>query len=516
MNAPLIGGAALLLLLVISVAWALIRGVTKARIRFLCVVLCAAVALIGVLAFRDRLDDLYKQFEPQLRDFLINNGMEDLWNFISGSSNIRETIEASGGAFLAPLLFLIVFIALQFVTWIVYFIVTLLLHGAIKRREERRHFRLFRSPVYGVLQFIVILFVFLTPVFAYLQFAPAAVRAANDADLIPANAKQTVTEENAVKAKDHPLMQLYGKLGGSKVNKALTEMKLQGEKTYLADEVESIAGMTGDVVTLKNAGAVENWTNKEAEAIRSLAGSLGDSKVVSSLIGELLGQATDKWLAGETFFGMAKPSMGEYMDPFLNILLADLGHDSESLTAIADDLQTVGDLLSVLIRDGILTHLNDNDNLVDLLTKGTTVKDMIDILKANQTLSNLVPEFTKIGMKAVGDMLQLPDVNPADYEEFFDEVTDKLNEVLDQINISELPEGEAREQAISDLTDKLQEQLNEAGVDVELNDDIIGVYADTILDQFDGSEPVTVDQLKELFGIEIPTGSTEPDPVPEP
>ena len=79
-----------------------------------------------------------------------------------------------------------------------------------------------------------------------------------------------------------------------------------------------------------------------------------------------------------------------------------------------------------------------------------------------------------------------------------------------------MPEGEAREQAISDLTDKLQEQLNEAGVDVELNDDIIGVYADTILDQFDGSEPVTVDQLKELFGIEIPTGSSEPDPVPEP
>ena len=511
MNVTLIGTLVFLMLLVISVVWALIRGVTKARIRFVCVLLCAAGALLLTLAVRNKLEDLYLKFEPQIQEFLVSNGQEDLWNFINGSETTREAVEASGGAILAPIVFLLVFLVLQLATWILYFIVTLILHGAIRRREEKRHFRLIRAPFWGLLQFVVILFVFLAPVFCYLQFAPTLVKAANDAGVMPAQAQETVSVENAEKAKESPVMKFYGKFGGDKLNKALTKMTVQGETTYLADEIGSLAGMTGDVVTLKNAGSVENWTSKEADAIQSLADSLGDSKLVSALLGDLLKQATDKWLANEPFLGMAKPSMGEYMDPFLVILLEDLGKDARSITAVSNDLKTVGKLLSVLIRDGILTNLNDTDALVSQLTKGTTVKDMIDILNGNATLSNLIPEFTKIGMKAVGNMLNdIVDSLPENYEEFFDEVTDKLNEVLESVDLSSLDkDSEEYEAKKAELTEKLQDQLDQAGVDVELSDDIVGIYADTILDEFKNSDgTVTVDQLKEMFGIELPSSAT--------
>lgn len=499
MNGGLIGAAAALVLLLISVAWALIRGVTKARIRLICVLLCAVAAFGITIAARGKLDDVYNEYAPQIQQFLVENGMEDVWNFINDSPAVKETVEESGGAILAPVAALLLFLVLQFVTWVVYFIVTLVLHGPIKRREERRHFRFIRALVYGAAQFLIILFVFLTPLFCYLQFAPAMVRAATDVELIPAEAQATVNEEEIQKVADSPVFRLYGKLGGDKLNRSLTKITVSGETTYLAAEMDSIASLTGDVVTLKKAGDIENWSAKEAEAIKSLAASLGNSKIISALIGDVVGNATGKWIAGEAFFGMEKPSVGEYLDPLFNLLLQDLNKDSQSVNAISDDLETIGDMLSILIRDGVLTKLNDTDNLVDLLTKGTTVKDIIDVLKANETMSNLVDEFTKIGLKAVGDMLQLPEINLDDYEQFFDEVTDKLNEVLQDIDFSD---QESVDAAIDNLTEKLQTELANANVDVELNDEIINLYSDVIIEQFKDKEgEVTIDDLKELFGI---------------
>lgn len=507
MNGGLIGAAAVLLLLTISVAWALIRGVTKARIRFVCVLLCAVAAFGITIAARGKLDTAYAQYAPQLRDYLVNNGMEELWNFIDGSENVRTTVAESGGAVLAPIVAVVLFVLLQFVTWVIYFLVTLLLGGSIRSREERRHFRLLRALCYGAAQFVVILFVFVTPVFSYLQFAPAVVRVANDANLIPAQAQATVNEESIEKTSNHPVIKLYAKVGGGKLDKALTKIEVQGETTYLAVEITNISSLTGDVVTLKNAGNVDKWSDREAEAIKSLAKSLGNSKIIASMIGDVLGNATDKWLAGEDFFGVKKPSVGEYLDPTFDLLLRDLNQDSQSLTAISDDLETIGDLLAILVRDGVLAKINDTDSLADMLTKGTTVKEMIRRLEQNETMSNLVSEFTRLGMKAVGNMLQLPEVDLSDYEEFFDEVTVTLNEVLENTDFSR---KESVDAAIGDLTEKVQAELDKANVNVQLSDEIIDLYSDLIIDQFKDKEgAVTIDDLKELFGIEIPTGVEE-------
>ncbi|MBQ3639937.1 MAG: hypothetical protein II955_05400, partial [Clostridia bacterium] len=320
-------------------------------------------------------------------------------------------------------------------------------------------------------------------------------------------AQATVNEESIEKTSNHPVIKLYAKVGGGKLDKALTKIEVQGETTYLAVEITSISSLTGDVVTLKNAGNVDKWSDREAEAIKSLAKSLGNSKIIASMIGDVLGNATDKWLAGEDFFGLKKPSVGEYLDPTFDLLLRDLNKDSQSLTAISGDLETIGDLLAILVRDGVLAKINDTDSLADMLTKGTTVKDMIAVLKANETMSNLVSEFTRLGMKAVGNMLQLPEVDLSDYEEFFDEVTVTLNEVLENIDFSD---EESVDAAIGDLTEKVQAELDKANVNVQLSDEIIDLYSDLIIDQFKDKEgAVTIDDLKELFGIEIPTGVEE-------
>ncbi len=499
LNPGLVIGGVVLFLLLTSVIFALIRGVTKSRIRFGCLVFCAVAAFITIAVAKGKIDSIYTHFAPKIQNFLVSRDMEDLWNFINESSNSRETVEASIGALAAPLVFPVVFLAFKIVTWVIYCIVTLILHGVIKRREERRRLRPLRSLGYGLLTFLLITFVWITPVYAYLQLGTSLINAANEANLISEDMQEKVDEETINKVNNNPVIKVYGKLGGKQMSKSLTSMKVQGEKTSLTAELDLMVPLAQNYATLKNAGSIENWGAEEAAAIKNIAGSLGDSKLVASLVGDLIGQATDQWLAGETFFGAAKPSMGEYLDPMLNIVLEDIGKDSKSLTAISADFKTVGDLLSIFVRDGVLAKLNDTDGLMELLTQGTTVKDMIEVLKSNETLSNLIPEFTKIGMKAVGEMLNnLVDADQlAQFEEFFDEMSDEINEVLEQIDLETLRNEEARQQ----LTDTLQEELQNAGVDVQLSDDVVELYAEVILSEFEGKDHITVDDIKELFGL---------------
>ena len=500
MSSILIGIVAVSLLLFLSVMLSMVRGVTKARIRFFCIFFSAALAFAITLVAKDNLGFLYQKYEPQIQTFFTQNKLDNVWEFLGNAENIRATILSVFGTLLAPILFVLLFIVLRFVTWIFYFIITLFLRKKIRSSEERRHLRLIRAMIYGIAKIAVVLFVFITPVYAYLQFAPAIVNAASD--MIPEQARETVNAENIEKVNQNPAWKVYVKVGGSKVSGELTVVKVQKEKTNLSDEINAISSLMDDVNKLKNAGNFENWSTEQAEAIKSLAGSLGDSKIIASLVGDVLKQATDKWLAGEPFMGMANPSVGEDMDPAFTVLLQDLNRDSQSLTAISNDLKTIGDLVYILVRDGALQKLKDSDGMAFLLANGSTIKDMVDTLNANENLSNMVSEMKKLGMKAVGKMLkeiEIPDVDTSEYEQFFEEVTDKLNEVLEDIDFND---EESVQAAIDDLTPKIQEELEQANVNVDISDELIDIYSDIIIQEFKDKEgPITVEDLKELFCI---------------
>lgn len=497
MNVVLIGAIAVSLLLLISVMLSIIRGVTKARARFFCILISAALAFGVTVLAKDNLDFLYQCYEPQIQAFFAENNLGNVWEFIGNAENIRATILSLFGALLAPIVFVVLFIALRIVTWILYFIVTLFMSKRIRAREERRHFRPLRAMIYGLAKSAIVVFVFITPVFAYMQFAPALVKVASSA--IPEQAQGTVNEENVEKASQSPVMTVYAKAGGSEVSKELTKVKIQGETTYLADEIGAIISLMDHFSKLQNAGNFENWGIEQAEAIQSLAGSFGDSKIITSLIGDVLKESTDKWLAGEAFMGTAKPSVGEYLDPAFTLLLQDLNRDSQSLTAISEDFKTIGDLIYILVRDGALQKMKDSDGMATLLANGSTIKDMVDTLNANENLKNIIPEMTKFGMKAVGSMIKLPEVDTSDYEQFFDEVTDKLNEVMEDIDFEDKASVQT---AIDELTPKIQEELDQANVNVTLSDELIDIYSDIIIQEFkDKDGPITVEDLKELFGI---------------
>lgn len=506
MNSTLIVIAAFLLFLLISVVWALLRGVTKARIRFIGILLCAAGAFGITMAAKNNLGKVYQQYEPQIQAYLTENNMKDVWDFIGNAENIRETVLSLSGALLAPIIFVALFIVLRIVTWILYFIITLIFRKKIRSHEEHRRFRLLRAMAYGIAQFAVVMFVFVTPVFVYMQFATVLVDAASSA--IPEQARETVNEENVQKVNQSPAFTVYAKVGGAKVSKELTKVKIQGETTYLADEIKSMSSLVADFSKLQNAGDIENWGTEQAEAIKSIAGSLADSKIIASLIGDVLKESTDKWLAGEPFMGTAKPSVGEYFDPAFQVLLQDFNRDSQSLTAISEDMKTIGDLVYILVRDGVIAKLEDTNGMASLLSNGSTIKDMIDTLNANENLKNVVSELTKFGLRAIGNMIKLPEVELSNYEQFFDQVTDKLNEVMEGINFDDEASVQA---AIDELTPKIQEQLDQANVNVALNDDIVDLYSDIIIQEFkDKDGPITADDLKELFGITTTTsGETE-------
>ena len=139
MKIGLIAGAVLIILFLMALARALIRGVTKTRLRFICVALCAVAAFFITVKAGAKVETVYLEHEAEVQNYLNEQGMQELVEFISGSSASRETVEGLVYALIAPILFVVLFYILRFLTWILYFIFTLALRKKIINSCLKHH-----------------------------------------------------------------------------------------------------------------------------------------------------------------------------------------------------------------------------------------------------------------------------------------------------------------------------------------------------------------------------------------
>lgn len=512
-------GCAIAVLLLVSVAWGLIRGLTKSRIRFFCILLCAVIALVLTVSMKTELNTQYEANREAIQQALDSEQMQDVWEFIDGSESLREVVSACAGALVAPFVFLTLFIVLQFLTWILFFLVTLILHRPIKKADSKRRLRFIRTLIYVAAQFVIVIAVFLTPIVCCLDVAPDVLDAAKKADLIPADVQQQIDEFDVKKFSQDAVFATYRKVGGETLCRELTKFTVKGTdgepdvETGLSQEIRSLSGFACNIVTLTKAGGIENFGEREAESIRAVGDSFGESALLPTLAGEVIYSAADEWLKPDgAFFGVKKPSVGDVMDPAFDALLRDFRTDARHHNALCTDFSTLANLVAILARDGVFANFSDTEQLVQNLGNGTTVKDMIEELGKNDTLKNLIPEITNIGMRAIASALSLP----ANAEEIYDEFIDDIVSAVNDIKAMGLPS----EEQISELAGQLETALADSGVDFALDESVLSLYASALMEDFGSLETITETDVKEFFQIyaqinETPDGS-EPEPEPAP
>lgn len=521
--AGLILAAPFILLLLIAFAFSMVRGVTKSRIRLVCVILCAVVAFLITINLSPTVETTFEENKEQIAEQIENDEtMQEAWGYFSESESLQEVVLQVGMALIAPFLFVGLFNLLRFVTWIIYFIVTLLLRSKIKAKEETRRARVPRSLVYGLVQFIIIAFVLLSPVYVLAQSWEAVENVIVEMDLVDENGRSILEDYEVGSVKNNFLMNTYGVLGGNAISERLTQITItttkdeEGNptvlKTTLKAELDAIAPIIKDVGVLAKAGDLKNYGDEEAEAIGSLIEHFLDSKILTSVLSEVVHDATESWLAGDTFIGVEVPALGgeeSMLDftQFVNTLLQDLYDSSESTEGFGNNLRTVAEILKVLIRDDILANIDNSDQLMEILGNGSTVQDLVRTIGNNSNLNNLIDEFAALSLRAIGAILNLPENSEEVFNKFIDDLTEAIN-LLRGLDLTD-------EATINQLADAIAEAMEESGVEFDLDPSVIRMYAKSILSDLgryiNEGDGVTREEVIDFFRIYSATIADEAD-----
>ena len=479
----------IIVILGLSAGHAALFGYPKSLAR---VITVAASAIAGIAtalilkAFLPSPDTILALVQNNI-DFVVAQFGESAGNvalqaieFAKISTTLLELLVQIIAALLLPLLCVAFFVTYAVVAWIVYLIVHAIIRAAAKKKAEKageEYAPASKKPRWlaaclGLAQGVIIVAVLLIPVSGYLAIAqPTLDELTAQGILDEQNPAVQTVQEVVTETNNSFALTAYRTLGGRLLTDTVMSMRVADTKVVLSEELGSMITLVQHVTELSKT-EFENYSEEQAEIIRAIGDSFGQSKLLSPIVGDILYAATDAWLQGEPFLGIEKPSMGnnaELLDPLFTALLEILHDDAKETLLLQADVKTTAELVAVLAQNGVFAKLNNTDELLSTLGSQGVVSTLVTTLGENVSMKQLIPEIMNLGVRAIGQVLTIPANTEAVYDSFMDTVADKLNEVR------ELPEQER----IQTLSTELSSAFDKAGIDVDTQ--VLDFYSTAIL-----------------------------------
>ena len=484
-NTIILSVAAAYLLFCIVVA--LCRKKVRAGIRFWMVVLSAVAAFVGTLVLKMNLGTA---MDSAVLPMLETNAPEvaaTLREVTALSPTLTVLLENCACSMLAPLLFLVLFILLSIVTWVVYkvlhilFAIPLKLIETSREWEEKRTAKkedgkspkktkkkrkggVFAALSYGVLHAAVVIAVFMVPITCYLDISTVALDEVVDAGVLPEADAQAIANRSdpivsaIYELNASPVVLGFRTYGGSAVYSALTDIKTEsGDTVQLMDEVAPLTQFGCDVYKMSLNTDVSGYGPEQAEILLDLSVSFGDSELLPTVAGEIIYGITEKWLAGESFWGVSKPQLGDVVDPIFDKMVNLLHDDSRVRENLKEDFATTAKVLAILARNQSFSLISDTTALLKNLGESGAIEELIVTLGENSRMKVLIHDVTDLGMRAVALALGVPENLAAIYNGFTSDIAEFIN------TLPEIP-VEDRDGAIAEM---LTEKLDGAGIKLD-------------------------------------------------
>ena len=473
--------------LLICVGIGMLRGLSRARVRTIAILVSGILALIGTLIVKNSLGTP-QEIEATLRSAGLDKDlMETISTFLGMSPSLGEALVGVIGALILPLVYLVLFFTFCLLTWIVCIILSIVLRKRYREHNSRARMKWLRTIALSVLHGLIVVFVCLVPLNIYMQVAVPVTNMLDESgmlDKVPVLDKVMDDYVEPV-AKSGP-MATFRVLGGNLVCNGLTSFEVGGEKIRLGDEVNNISGFVGNILALGKVKMTE-YGDDQVKVLDDIADSFASSQLLSNIVGEVVYSATDAWMGGDKFVGVARPSTGEMIDPTFNTLLGILNKDSQNLSSLKADIYTVADLVGVLAEYDVFSKMEDTNTLIQQLGADGMVKEMITVLGQNDSMKVLIVEIRNMGMRAIAKTLDIPENGEVVYEKFLGDIAVALNETKD-MNETE---------RIDTLTQKVKDAFNEANVPIE--EDIIDCYSASLIHDLGAIENITSDDISDFF-----------------
>lgn len=493
--------AIFLLLIGLSVLHGIFRGVGKARIRGIGMLLAAVVAVL--------LTALTKKFwvsEQLLDGVLAEMGNEALFvEMMENSPTLGSMLFECMASLIAPLLCLIYFVIAAIFFWIVYLVLSMTLGDYLQKHDEKCKFAKIRAGIWGGVWGAVIAVMIMIPISGYMELAAPVSSGILKSEILTQEREQVLQDvlDEYIAPIDGGSAKVFRVFGGGYLVDSLTDFELNGQNIDFSEEIDSVSSLACGIIQLTN-GAVVEYGAKEAIAVDSVADAFEDSVLLPQIAGELIFGVTDSWLSDRTFLGIAPPSAGNManlFDPFLNASYEILRRDAHDPNALQADIRTVANMMNIFVDHRVFETLSNRDRLMTVLsTDGITGKLILE-LGENDSMKALIPEVTNFGVRALALTLQIPNNSDEVYAAFFASVANAVK------YIKILPE----EQRAESLASRLQTCFDEAGIPVD-EELLICCSLSMIKDMIDTEQAthITSDDAKAFF--ELCAKGAEKDP----
>ena len=473
----------------IMILWGFVIGTRNVVIRIIGVVISLIAAIISVIALKNL---GFSGISPLLVTVLSGTELGDqILDFLALADTLGDTLVSVTTAFAAPIVFAVAFVVFAIITLVVGWIVSLIVALFTLKKDRKKRSVLVIVPCV-IAQALITLFVLLTPIAVYGEVANEIVGRIDFSteDNTVATVIETIDQVDSTTA-----ISIYRNAGGKAVCKWLTSFKIDGQKSNFVNEADVIGRIVGDVLYLLE-NEISEYGKDEADAIRDLSESISDSLILPAIAGDVIYSATDAWLADESFFDFPIPELeeigAEIFDEAFIHLLQIFHSDARDHDAFCADLDTIAGTVGILAEDGIFSSLGEGENaLIDKLSSGATVRKLVAEFGSNPGFKILIGDVTNIGMRAIGTALNIPENAEAIYSDF----TGSIAEELTVLNNS----GMSDDEKCTEFAEVIKDAFAESGIEAELDDEVVKLYAQMIIEDFGSYNEVTKEDISEFF-----------------
>ncbi|MBQ9151796.1 MAG: hypothetical protein IJX72_06065 [Clostridia bacterium] len=431
---------------------------------------------------------------------------------------------------IAPILYAIVFgllrLLLMIAVWIVEKCVPAL-QGFVRPEIS--------MPV-GAVNGLLIAMVTLIPLCGFMTFGGHMLNTFVDADMcdtafVQENILDTLDMDEAEisdlarKLEKNPAVIVVHKTVGKPVFQALTTAKLDTTETHgavvkmnLDSELCGLLKTAGYATEAMGSLEKEDYTVEDKDLLFATADSFFESEWVKMLATDTLVAVSTDWLEGESFAGMARPSLDASLNPTLTCILTILS--SETVDTLEEDIHDILDVVGDFLVHDLLTEDADYTELVKKLGSSGLLTDMMAKLQANERLAVLATELKSLSIRLVTNMLGVEQLKEGQYADMMGNVAGTLTDalemskeerdalVVESVQNAFADEGyEVPPEVVVEVTDKIVADLGEDG---EITGDELTDYLVNHSDELAGSLP---DGLPEDLPDELPDGIL--DDLPE-
>lgn len=483
------------LFLIGGILWSIfLRRLGKTRVRFFTILGALTVSIVVTIILRNVI------FTEELLPWIDIKLSHEVMQLLESSPSLMEVAMGAVGGLLTPLLFFVIFLLADLISWVVYLVIAMIRGNKMKEKEADVRYAKPRTIILAVVQTLLLLVVWLIPLTAYSKIAPIVMTEISSSGML--DEKGTETVDTALKdyvepINNNPMIGVFRVMGGDALTDAMMSFKVAGESVEMEDEVDSIASLATNILSLTKRQFTTYGSNEE-KSIQSIAGAVKRSRVLSVIAGEIAHAATDAWKNGGEFIGLKKNAIyidkSGMFDEFTDSLIIVLNRDSASGNeeALCADLDTIADMFGIMIRSDVFAGLGDQDALVKALSAQGVINSLITELGKNSSMKVLIPEMTNIGVRAIAATLELSD----DKEEIYN---DMMTSIAAGLNAAKKKNGEAQLNAV---TDTLLQAFDEAGLAID--DEILACYAAAMVEEImlpSGETAVTAQDVRAFFTI---------------